>query len=115
MKTPQIFRLILVVLFFTLSLGACSKEDDPTPASGILFWSKKQEVTTTKIDCYVDGKLVGTLNKVSTTRPECNDSGSPHADIEPGSHEGEARLPNGQVVKTTFEVSAGQCFFFELI
>lgn len=114
MKTPKIFRAALVALFFTLSLGACKKEADPTPSTRAVFWSKRQDLTTLKPACYIDGKLIGTLSAATATAPACGTPGSISADVTPGVHTFEFRVASGQSLKGDLDVSEGQCRTVEL-
>lgn len=114
MKTPQIFRAALVALFFTLSLGACKKEADPEPQASIVFWTKRDLIKTLKVDCYVDGQLVGTLSKVSMAKVACGDAGSPNSKVALGRHTLEFRTADGQVVKGDLDAVANGCHTFEL-
>lgn len=114
MKTSPIFRVVLVALFFTISLGACKKESDPEPQAGVVFWSSASQINRLKADCYIDGQLIGTLSKISSTNPGCSDSGSPTRQIAPGTHTLEYRLSDGQVVKENVTAVAGNCYDFRL-
>jgi hypothetical protein len=109
MKTNQIFRLAIVALFFTLSLGACKKESDITPKTRIVFWSKRVDVKAIKADCYVDGQLVGTLTTATATAPLCGTPGSVSADVTPGTHTIKIKLASGDSVEGDVDAPEGQC------
>lgn len=114
MKASQLFRAAFVILFFTFSLGACKVEVNPEPKASIVFWTKRQEVKNVKVDCYVDGQLIGTLNKVSTTKVACGDAGSPNTKVAVGRHTLEFRIADGQVVKADLDAVANACHDYEL-
>lgn len=114
MKTTQIFRLALIALFFTLSLGACKKESDITPKTRIVFWSKRVDIKAIKADCYVDGKLVGTLTTATATAPLCGASGSVGADVTPGTHAISIKLANGDSIDGDIDAPEGQCRTLEV-
>ena len=114
MNVNQLFRAITVALFFAISLGACKKEADPAPQGAITFWSKNSAVTTIKVNCYVDGNLIGTLNKTTSAKPDCSDSSLPIARVSPGLHEAEFRAETGESFKQSYDVAAGICYTAEL-
>ncbi len=115
MKTNQLLRPVLIALFFVLSFSSCKKEADPEQQAGLIFWSKNTAVTTIKVDCYVDGQLVGTLNKVTASKPDCSDTSLPMTKVAPGTHEWEFRAANGQSFKQTITAVAGMCHTAELL
>ena len=113
MKANQLLRAA-VVLFFTLSLGACKVEINTEPKAGFVFWSKLSGIKDVKVDCYIDGQLVGVLTKVSPTAPDCNDGGSPNTKVKAGRHEWDFRLANGKVFKGSIDASTDMCYNVEL-
>lgn len=114
MKTNPIFRSVFVALFFTVSLGACTKEEDVAPATRAVFWSKRQDISTLKPNCYVDGRLVGTLSTATSTAPACGAPGSISTDVTAGVHKFEFRFANGQSIGGDLDVSEGMCRTVEL-
>lgn len=105
----------LLALFAAVSFTGCKKESDPEPEAGLVFWSKNSAVTTIKVDCYVDGKMIGTLSKVNTTKPDCSDTSLPTTKLTPGKHEWEFRAANGQSFRETIDAVAGNCHTAELL
>ncbi len=113
MKTNQFFSTVVIALFFICSLGACTK-DDPEPKASVVFWTKRSLIKTLKVDCYIDGQLIGTLNKVSTAQVACGDVNSPNSKVTPGRHTLEFRTADGQVVQAEIDAIANACHDFEL-
>jgi hypothetical protein len=113
MKTPQIFHAALVALFLTLSLGACKKEAEPEPRADVVFWTKL-DLKTLKVDCYVDGQMIGTLSKASPTQPACGDASSPISKITIGKHTLEVWGSNGQIFKSDIDAQTGFCYDYQV-
>ncbi|WP_128543834.1 hypothetical protein [Larkinella soli] len=94
---------------------SCKKENDVEPNQGkVVFWTQNSAVTKIKVDCYVDGELIGTLSKISSSKPSCDAAGLPIAKVDAGEHVLEFRAANGQSFEESFEVEAGKCTDFEL-
>lgn len=100
-------RYVYVLLLAGLG---CSKPKDPEPLGGIVFWTKQEYVNTLKVDCYVDGSLVGTLSKPMANAPDCDDRDSPHTQVTPGNHTCEFRASNGQRFDIDVLVEANTCY-----
>ncbi|GAA4409935.1 hypothetical protein GCM10023187_33930 [Nibrella viscosa] len=110
-------RNLLTVSLLALSIISCKHNNDPEPQtiSKIVFWSSNEAIKNIKVDCYVDGKKIGTLSKVSGSAPGCSDAKSPVATVEPGFHYCEFRAANGQTIDIDLDTEANQCYDVELM
>ncbi|RRB17415.1 hypothetical protein [Larkinella knui] len=60
------FRQSLCVALLVIGSVSCKKDAAVEPDSGrVVFWSANKAVESVKVDCYVDGKKLGTLSKVT--------------------------------------------------
>lgn len=111
----KLLRPLLYATLFMGSLVSCTTTDpEPANSSKIVFWSSNQNILKIKVDCYVDGKLIGTLKQVMTATPDCSDKNSPIASVEPGSHHCEFRAANNQKIELDLNTEKNQCYNVEL-
>ena len=110
-----LLRPLLYVALFTASLVSCTTTDpEPNNISKIVFWSSNQNILKIKVDCYVDGQLIGTLKQIANSSPDCSDKNSPVATVEPGSHHCEFRAANNQKIELDLSTETNQCYNVEL-
>ncbi|GAA4451009.1 hypothetical protein GCM10023189_12470 [Nibrella saemangeumensis] len=114
MKTLS--RQLLYVSLLAASIVSCKHNNDPEPQkiSKIVFWTSNDAVKNIKVDCYVDGRKIGTLSRITDDAPGCSDTKSPVATVEPGSHYCEFRAANGQTIEVDLDTEANQCYDVEL-
>lgn len=112
--------LIQKFCFFCLLTAcaiSCKQVTDPEPekVSRVVFWSSNEAIKNISVDCYIDGKKIGSLSKISSSAPACTDKKSPVATVEPGYHICSFRAANGQTIEVELDTEINECYNVELM
>jgi len=107
---PMLAILLLGALF------SCGRDNEAVgPDQGqIIFWTADAKVSNYKVDCYVDGKLISSLQKSSSGTPDCHEAGFPVATVSTGTHSYEVRIDGDTSFSDQLDTEAGKCYNVEL-